>query len=734
MSCPIPSVLSLVESLGDNCELGFYLRENGNETGSLLRWAITPLEKLIAFIERDYSRSSFEFDHLVPSSPGMVRDTSTGFCFHTAMRSELKSGSFVFEHDEEQRRKLYATEKEKYDFLLARFEKSLAGTEIRIFFIKANNDLPKDGIERLHKAIAHRKKQGKFVLVALYSTGENAFNADLQWLNDTLCVAQINRFSPYAQAFDIDTDAWDRLFEKLGESPLVQQFIEQQSNDESTKSSNVDYDWNRNCDIETKNELSYRLAKSMASPDEFDTFIEFLEKSDKAYFRRIGGDIYKAVCRGDDKRAIENLDDRYLFLIQLYASFDLDEAIRFHQSSEAIYKNSGNSFVRYSRLSNSLSKTKTLLNDFNNRSLETVSIFPKYDASFDTEEIQLAEASKYFTRAKNTQAKRVEISLTQARERTFMQSSFRDDTELSENMWINGILTSDIDKLTFYSLPNVRICHQPTGISFEEDGEHRFVYSMSDMYHYFRVAGKTTFGSQEQHFKQAYVLPRYGINNYYHSLVDKLPGLYGYKLMNLDCPILSTYELDDAERHFAEMLGINADKIIVDLKGEATAENGILPNIGGLRPLFFDYLADLPKGQSPVGPQIYITRQRSTDRVMGNESEVHKIVEQHGFDIVAMEDYSLEDQIAIASGAETIVAPHGAGLANMVFARKDTKIVELIPDRYMTPLFKQLSIDCGHRYSVLIGKVEQDGAKVANDLRWNANLNGLESVLEEVAL
>jgi len=229
------------------------------------------------------------------------------------------------------------------------------------------------------------------------------------------------------------------------------------------------------------------------------------------------------------------------------------------------------------------------------------------------------------------------------------------------------------------------------------------------------------------------VLPRYGINNYYHSLVDKLPGLYGYKLLNLDCPILSTYELDDSERHFAELLGINPDNIKVDTRGEISAQMGILPNIGGLRPLFFDFLSEIPKLPSPVGPNVYITRERSNDRIMENESNVHEIVEQHGFDIVAMEDFTLEDQMAIASSASTIMSPHGAGLANMVFAKKDTKIVELIPDRYMTPLFKQLSVDCGHRYSVVLGKVQQKGDKVETELRWDVDLDTLESVLNSLA-
>lgn len=44
---------------------------------------------------------------------------------------------------------------------------------------------------------------------------------------------------------------------------------------------------------------------------------------------------------------------------------------------------------------------------------------------------------------------------------------------------------------------------------------------------------------------------------------------------------------------------------------------------------------------------------------------------------VTTEDLSLIEQIVLFHNAEIIVAPHGAGLVNLLFARPGTKVIEL---------------------------------------------------------
>ena len=80
--------------------------------------------------------------------------------------------------------------------------------------------------------------------------------------------------------------------------------------------------------------------------------------------------------------------------------------------------------------------------------------------------------------------------------------------------------------------------------------------------------------------------------------------------------------------------------------------------------------------------KIYIDRSDSTSNVkhlrsIVNEEEVKNYLLSVGFKIVRLSDYSFKDQVLIFNEAEIIVGLHGAGFANMVFSKPNTKIIEL---------------------------------------------------------
>jgi capsular polysaccharide biosynthesis protein len=50
---------------------------------------------------------------------------------------------------------------------------------------------------------------------------------------------------------------------------------------------------------------------------------------------------------------------------------------------------------------------------------------------------------------------------------------------------------------------------------------------------------------------------------------------------------------------------------------------------------------------------------------------------RYGFETVRCEELSFYEQISIFSKAEIIAGPHGAGLANMIVAPKDARVLEL---------------------------------------------------------
>lgn len=108
--------LKRFESLGDNCEFGFVQRANGCEEGGLLRWAISPLDKLIDCLDTEFT-NFYRYENLEPSAPDMVRDAGTGLAFHSEMRSI--NGQFVL--DDATRREVYARERTKMDYMRDKF-------------------------------------------------------------------------------------------------------------------------------------------------------------------------------------------------------------------------------------------------------------------------------------------------------------------------------------------------------------------------------------------------------------------------------------------------------------------------------------------------------------------------------------------------------------------------------------------------------------------------------------
>jgi Glycosyltransferase 61 len=107
-------------------------------------------------------------------------------------------------------------------------------------------------------------------------------------------------------------------------------------------------------------------------------------------------------------------------------------------------------------------------------------------------------------------------------------------------------------------------------------------------------------------------------------------------------------------------------------------------------------------GAVPQARRIYLARRGR--RALSNEQEILPFLRAHGFETVAMEGRSLDEQIAAVAGATAIVAPHGAGLAHLVHAAPGATLIELVPAEYPNPSFFVLAGACGMRYGVVEGQ------------------------------
>lgn len=79
--------------------------------------------------------------------------------------------------------------------------------------------------------------------------------------------------------------------------------------------------------------------------------------------------------------------------------------------------------------------------------------------------------------------------------------------------------------------------------------------------------------------------------------------------------------------------------------------------------------------------KVFISRQDAGRRRVINEDEVFALFEQQGFQRYTLADMSVVEQILLFHNAQTIVAFHGAGLANILFCKPNTKLIEIFQTR-----------------------------------------------------
>jgi capsular polysaccharide biosynthesis protein len=101
---------------------------------------------------------------------------------------------------------------------------------------------------------------------------------------------------------------------------------------------------------------------------------------------------------------------------------------------------------------------------------------------------------------------------------------------------------------------------------------------------------------------------------------------------------------------------------------------------------------------TPRMRKLFISRRDAERRRLLNEADVWALLEPRGYERVFMESLTFAEQIALLREARVVVALHGAGLANMLFARDGLHVVELSDVTYPNPQFYALAAALGHHY------------------------------------
>ena len=189
-----------------------------------------------------------------------------------------------------------------------------------------------------------------------------------------------------------------------------------------------------------------------------------------------------------------------------------------------------------------------------------------------------------------------------------------------------------------------------------------------------------------------------GYNNYAHWLFDIVPKIKifseAYNLKKIDYFYFS--KLNSFQKATFKILKLNSNKIIdskinkhcvIDnlifcshpnyLKGTFSTAQNNLPRwiVNYLRKKFLKNSAKKIKNFD----KIYIDRSDSQFnhcRII-NDNEIKNYLSKEGFKIVKLSKFSFQKQISIFKNCKIVIGPHGAGMANLIFCKRKTKVVEI---------------------------------------------------------
>lgn len=205
------------------------------------------------------------------------------------------------------------------------------------------------------------------------------------------------------------------------------------------------------------------------------------------------------------------------------------------------------------------------------------------------------------------------------------------------------------------------------------------------------------------------ISPRYP--NYYHWLIETAPKIrYGEayeRATGAEVTLLVPGDAPPYVDETLELLDWSSDGIVRATAPLYRVERLLVPSFP--EPRIDDYrwlrtrILGSPSDRSPPTadpPNVYISRSDAIERRVVNEPAVVSMLREYGFESYRLEERSVAENARLFSEADLVVAPHGAGLADIVFS-EDCAVVELFGSKVKQP-YELLAETLGLEYGSVI--------------------------------
>jgi len=233
--------------------------------------------------------------------------------------------------------------------------------------------------------------------------------------------------------------------------------------------------------------------------------------------------------------------------------------------------------------------------------------------------------------------------------------------------------------------------------------------------------------------------------NYYHWWLDCLPRAWIADRWpsTRGCPLLIPPPTKPFQTESLALLGWEnrvrvLDQPIERYPGLLFETGFLLGSSQGISPLLREFAAFCRQrlglsGSSSSGigrrskrRRIYISRASARKRCVVNERELMDALGALGIESIESESLSLAEQARLFSEAELIVAAHGAGLTNVMFAEPGTRVIEVLalePDRVSAfgTMSALLSLEYGYLVAARVDSRGTSQPRVDSTGNWQPN-------------
>jgi capsular polysaccharide biosynthesis protein len=201
--------------------------------------------------------------------------------------------------------------------------------------------------------------------------------------------------------------------------------------------------------------------------------------------------------------------------------------------------------------------------------------------------------------------------------------------------------------------------------------------------------------------------------NYCHWIFDWVPRLELARASALTADFVIGHELTQRfERESLDFAGTPADRFIPTAGSPALRVERLLvpdtcfrvrhPVAGANRALMEWWRGLVAERVGPIEPRgerLYLAR--TGTRSIREDTELRMLLERSGFRALEPGDSQFRDQLDVFRGASAIVAPHGAALANILFAPGECRVLELFASRGGGTQFEEVATALGQDYTAL---------------------------------